>query len=136
GARINASPWRRAETPEFCLDGALLRFFDEYLMCRDTGLAREAPVHFFSMHAERWRAAPQWPPVETATRYFLAAERRLAVSAGAAGLDCCQSDFAFGTGVNTRYERLAAQDTRLYYDDWPVREAALLFYRSEPLKAA
>jgi len=30
GARINVSPWRRAETPEFALDGELLRFFDTY----------------------------------------------------------------------------------------------------------
>src|SRR5437660_2641848 len=68
GARINVSPWRAAETPQFSLDGELLRFFDEYLQGSDTGLSREAAVHYFSLHAERWREAAQWPPVETSRR--------------------------------------------------------------------
>jgi uncharacterized protein len=135
GARINVSPWRRAETPEFSLDGTLLRFFDEYLMEHDTGLSRESPVHYFSLHAEAWRSAPQWPPVETATRLHLDADGTLAVRP-AAGEDRHQVDFGFGSGTQTRYGRLAAHDTRVYYDDWQPREAALPHYRSAPLDAA
>jgi putative CocE/NonD family hydrolase len=135
GARINVSPWRRAETPEFSLDGELLRFFDEYLMERPTGLSREAPVHYFSMHGEGWREAAQWPPIDTTRRLYLAVDNALSATTGS-GEDCYQVDFGFGTGTRTRYGRLAAHDTRLYYDDWQPREATLLGYRSTPLDAA
>ena len=135
GARINVSPWRLAETPEFSLDGTLLRFFDEYLMERDTDLAREAPVHYFSLHGEAWRAAPQWPPIEASTRFHFAAHRTL-TARPAIGEDHYQVDFGFGTGGHTRYGRLAAHDIRVYYDDWQPREARLLGYCSAPLDRA
>ena len=60
GARCNVSPWREQQEPQFALLGEVVRFFDHYLMGRDTGLAAEARVHFFSLHAEEWRAAPSW----------------------------------------------------------------------------
>jgi uncharacterized protein len=135
GARINVSPWRRAETPDFSLDGELLRFFDNYLMERDTGLSRESPVHYFCLHDESWRGAAQWPPVETARRLFLGEGGTLATSPGE-GADRVATDFGFGTGTHTRYGRLAAHDTRLYYDDWREREARLPGWRSAPLDAA
>lgn len=136
GARINASPWRRAETPEFSLDGELLRFFDTYLMGRDAGLAAEAPVHYFEMHAEAWREATQWPPLPTTKRMFLSGGGRLSNNAEAAGEDRHPTDFGFGTGTQTRYGRLAARDTRLYYADWQPREVKLPHYRSAPLEMA
>ncbi|HEY5300767.1 MAG TPA: CocE/NonD family hydrolase [Acetobacteraceae bacterium] len=135
GARINVSPWRRAETPAFALDGELLRFFDEYLMEMDTGLTRESRVHYFSLHDEQWREAAQWPPIETTRRLHLAEGGALWAEPGAAGEDRHQVDFGFGTGSDTRYERLAAHDTREYYADWAGREASLLCYRSAPLDA-
>jgi putative CocE/NonD family hydrolase len=138
GARINVSPWRQAETPEFSLDGELLRFFDEYLFEKDTGLRRESPVHYFAMHGEQWREAEHWPPTERMRRLYLAKGNKLATTPdpGAGAESRCQADFGFGTGTHTRYERLAAHDTRAYYIDWPEREAKLLRYRSEPLAAA
>ena len=39
------------------------------------------------------------------------------------GEDRLAADFGFGTGTHTRYGRLAAHDTRIYYDDWQPREA-------------
>ena len=132
GARINVSPWRRAETPEFSLDGELLRFFDTYLMERQTGLSREAPVHYFAMHGEGWREAPQWPPAANTRRLFLGEGGALSPSPGS-GADQVTTDFGFGSGTHTRYGRLAAHDTRTYYDDWQAREARVPCYRSEPL---
>src|SRR5262249_19226634 len=46
-----------------------------------------------------------------------------------------QVDFARGTGLHTRYERLAAIDVREYYRDWSGRDAAMLCYTSAPLEA-
>jgi uncharacterized protein len=133
GARINVSPWRRAETSEFSLDGELLRFFDTYLMELETWLSREAPVHYFTMRGETWREAAQWPPAPVTRRWFFAEGGALAPSPGS-GEDRLAADFGFGTGTHTRYGRLAAHDTRAYYDDWQPRQGTLPSYRSEPLE--
>lgn len=135
GARTNVSPWRAAAAPAFSLDGALLRFFDTYLMDRDTGLGEEAPVHYFACHEERWHEASSWPPVGTVRRLYLA-NATLEEAPPAAGERRHQADFGFGTGGNTRYERLAAIGTTEYYPEWQSREAALPRFRSAPLDAA
>jgi predicted acyl esterase len=101
----------------------------------DTVLSRERQVHYFCMHAEAWREAALWPPVEMTRRLFLSEGGALSTSPGA-GEDCFTVHFGFGTGTHTRYGRLAAHDIRTYYDDWQPREATLPCYRSEPLDTA
>jgi uncharacterized protein len=129
GARVNASPWRGAVEPEFALLGEVLRFFDEYLMGRRTGLREEAPIHYFSQHAERWRAAEDWPPVPQATRWHFA-PGALRPAPGEAAEASHPTDFGFATGAATRYERIAGIDSRDYYTDWQARQAALPAYDS------
>ena len=131
GARINVSPWRAAVEPQFGLLGEVLRFFDEYLQDRRTGLRDEAPIHFFSMHAETWQAAQHWPPVPATTRLHLA-PGALTPEAGTTGEMAHPSDFGFGTGAGTRYERIAGIDSRNYHTDWPDRQKALPAYDSAP----
>lgn len=133
GARSNVSPWRASTAAQFCLTGELLRFFDHYLMHRDTGLDREAAAHMFTMHAEHWQAADTWPlPGETRS-FALAADAGLADAPGAPGQETHQVDFGFGSGQNTRYGRLAAFDTTNYYNDWQGRDACLPHYETAPL---
>ncbi|KWV58673.1 hydrolase [Bradyrhizobium macuxiense] len=136
GARIDVSPWRRVVEPEFPLLGEVLRFFDTYLMGLDTRLRDEAPVHYFSVHAEEWRAAKSWPPIEAQQSFFLAPDGQLAKAAPSAGEDHQQVDFTLGTGTQTRYERIAGIDSREYYADWQGRTARMLSYTSEPLETA
>jgi len=45
-------------------DEVLLRFFDEYLRGKETGLPNEAPVRYFVMGANEWRTSEKWPPDE------------------------------------------------------------------------
>jgi putative CocE/NonD family hydrolase len=136
GARIDISPWRHAVEPGFPLLAEVLRFFDTYLMGLDTGLKQEAPIHYFSVHAEEWRAAKSWPPIETATRLFLGPDNELASAPPRAGEDSYQVDFTIGTGTETRYERIAGIDSRDYYRDWQGRTAKMLSYNSAPLATA
>ncbi|MDA8048756.1 MAG: CocE/NonD family hydrolase [Rhodospirillales bacterium] len=136
GARINVSPWRKHVVPQFALDGALLRFFDHYLRGMPTGLEAEEKVHYFSLHAERWRTARVWPPPATSRRLFPAPDGVLAEAAGTTGIDPFRADFTRGTGEKTRYGRLAAFDVRDYYTDWAERSAPMLHYVSAPLGAA
>lgn len=133
GARVNVSPWRESVEPRFSVLAEVLRFFDEYLQARDTGLRGEAPVHYFTMHGEEWRAAQAWPPLAQTRSFFLAAGGRLAAEAGPPGIDLHRVDLAQGTGTHTRHERLAAVDTREYYPDWDGRDAGMLRYDSGPL---
>jgi putative CocE/NonD family hydrolase len=136
GARIDISPWRAAVEPGFPLLGEILRFFDTHLIGLETGLKQEAPIHYFAVHAEQWRAAESWPPVETQQRFFLAPDRRLAAAAPPPGSDKYQVDFTLRTGADTRYERIAGLDSRNYYSDWQGRTAKMLSYTSAPLASA
>jgi uncharacterized protein len=136
GARIDGSPWRKSVEVNFPWLAEVLRFFDTYLMNRDTGLKDEAPIHYFSVHAEEWRAAQHWPPVESSRRLFLGDDHRLSDAASTAGVDQYQVDFTVGSGTETRYERIAGLDSRNYYADWHGRSSRLLTYTSAPLDTA
>jgi hypothetical protein len=133
GARANVSPFRDAVEPRFNVLAEVLRFFDHYLMGRDTGLQTEAPVHYFTMHSEEWRTAPNWPPIKDQRTLYLATSGLLAETTEKEGEDKYKVDFTVGSGVNTRHERLAAEDTRNYYEDWQGRDERMLRYTSEPL---
>jgi uncharacterized protein len=134
GARIDISPWRDTEEADFPLLGEVLRFFDTYLMNRDTGLADEAPIHYFAMHSETWRAAESWPPEENTVSLFFAPQDRLTTeNSSAAGAVVYPVDFSIGTGNGTRYERIAGIDSRTYYADWQGRTDKMLSFTSAPL---
>ncbi len=133
GARINSSPWRADQTPEFDLFAEILRFFDEHLLGIDTGLRKERPVHYFTVHEERWRAADTWPPFPSSTRFFLSDNGALSESAGRPAEDDYEINFEIGTGKFTRYERIAAIDSREYYTDWNGRDHLMLSYTSDVL---
>ncbi|MBO0749833.1 MAG: CocE/NonD family hydrolase [Porphyrobacter sp.] len=135
GARVNVSPWRAGTEPEFAILAEVLRFFDEHLAGMSTGLRDEAPIHYFAMHEEVWRAAPTWPPGSRTAPLHLAGGGALQDAPGGRASDRHQVDFAFGTGSHTRYERLAAIDNRNYYGDWQGRDSSLLRYTSAPLGA-
>ena len=134
GARCNGSPWRHPQVPEFALLGEVLRFFDHYLLGRDTGLEQEARVHYFGLHAETWMAAESWPPLPETRRLHLAPGGLLAEAAPAvAAVAETRADFAAGSGHGTRYERIAGINSTTYYADWQEREARLIGWSSAPL---
>jgi uncharacterized protein len=136
GARTNVSPDRATIEAQFPLLPELLRFFDHYLMGRDTGLASEAPVHYFTMRGETWQAAPSWSTAAGPRQLFLEAGGTLAATAPMPGAESCRVDFSCGTGSHTRYERLAAVEVRDYYSDWHGRDTAMLCYTAAPFAAA
>lgn len=134
GARVNASPWRSRIEPELPVLGEVLRFFDQHLAGRETGLADEEPIHYFTVHAEEWRAAASWPPVKGRRQLFTAPGHRLApTSPDKAASDAYQAEFTIGTGAQTRYERIAGIEANAYYADWTEREGKLLSFTGEPL---
>lgn len=134
GARVNASPWRAKQDPEFPVLGEVLRFFDQYLAGHDTGLEQEAPIHYFAAHAEEWRAAPSWPPVSGKRSFYTTPGRQLSgARPNDASSDEYRADFTAGSGTQTRYERIAGMDATNYYNDWPEREGKLLSFTTDAL---
>lgn len=133
GARVNVSPFRSAVAPSFPVVGAILRFFDTYLCDADTGLAEEAPVHYFTMAEETWKSAPDWPPTGETKVLYLAEGAALSDEPGAAAADDMAVDYGWGTGRNTRYRRLQALAIEDYYGSWATRSDALPHYRTAPL---
>ncbi|MGE5095228.1 MAG: CocE/NonD family hydrolase, partial [Betaproteobacteria bacterium] len=136
GARINASPWRDAKAPRFELFGEVVRFFDEYLMGRDTGMRDESRIHYFTIHAEQWHAAETWPPAMRRVVLHLAREGLLPSAPVREERLEYQVDFTTTTGRATRYERLGLHDVPEYYGDWQGRDARLLNFTTAPLESA
>jgi putative CocE/NonD family hydrolase len=137
GARSNVSPWREQTGSEFPLLAEVLRFFDHHLRGIATGLDDEAPVHYFTIHDEKWRAATDWPPVDKGTRFYPGASGSLTDSPSPEiGSDPYQVDFSVSTGTQTRLERLGAAAVETYYPDWSERQAQYLHYTGEPLSQA
>ncbi|MBM3561007.1 MAG: CocE/NonD family hydrolase, partial [Alphaproteobacteria bacterium] len=134
GARVNVSPWRARQEPELPVLGEVLRFFDQHLAGRDTGLAREAPIHYFAMNAEEWRSAGSWPPTRQRKRFYAAPDALAPSQPVAASAATYQSDFATGSGSQTRYERIAGMDATDYYADWHGRDERMLSLTSPPLE--
>jgi len=129
GARVNASPWRSRVEPELPVLGEVLRFFDQHLAGRDTGLLQEDPIHYFTVHAEEWRAAKAWPPVKGKLQLYTTSGLQLATAQpNAPSVESYQADFTAGSGTQTRYERIAGIDATSYYADWSQRERRLLTF--------
>ena len=134
GARTNVSPWREQSASEFPLLAEVLRFFDHHLRGLDTGLDKEQPVHYFTIHDEKWQAADTWPPLAEKTRAYPDADGRLMFEAPPkTGQDLYQVDFSVTTGRQTRLERLGAYGVEQYYPDWTRRLEQHLSYTSSPL---
>ena len=135
GARTNVSPFREDIEPQFHLLAEILRFFDEYIQQRETGLSSEAPVHYFSMAAEQWKTAQSWPPSgKNSRKYFLAPDSALRDEPVDGSSMLIETDFSFGTGRNTRYGRLAALNITDYYTSWDARSRDLPRFVSAPLE--
>src|SRR6185436_2275342 len=96
----------------------VVRFFDHYLMARKTGLDKEQRIHYFSVHAEAWQAADQWPPIPRTTTLHLAPDELSAKKPTQEQKAAYQVDFTTNTGRNSRYERLGLLDIKEYYPDW------------------
>jgi putative CocE/NonD family hydrolase len=74
GSRIVIGPWQHCANDDFALLEEAHRFFDLHLKGIDTGLAGEAPIHYFTVNApagSEWRSAAGWPVGGTAMQPLL-----------------------------------------------------------------
>lgn len=135
GARANISPWREEQASQFNLFGEVLRFFDQYLLGRETGMAGEPRVRFYSLHAEEWQSSNEWPPVKDTERRYLKPGGIAPEPEPRASEATYRVDFNVDTGRKTRFERLGLLAVDAYYADWHGRDAKMLNFTSEPFDA-
>ena len=78
---IVIGPWDHCGNGDFDLLAEMHRFFDQYLKGIDTGIARQAPIHYYTVNAPQemaWRSASTWPiPEAQPVDYHLADGRML-----------------------------------------------------------
>ncbi len=137
GGHHNVSPFTQKDAA-FDHNGEVLKFFDAHLLGIDTGIEREARVHYYVMGAEEWRSADSWPPRESrpATYYMVSAGvlGRFAPER-ASGSDEYRVDFEIGTGTPSRWSGLVgATDSPKLYPDWSRNANRRLHYASSPLE--
>jgi putative CocE/NonD family hydrolase len=75
----NGSPWRTSRELRFDVYGEMMRFFDYHLMNHANGMDALPRVFYYTVGAEQWRAANEWPPAEV-TQWVLALEQDRSLS--------------------------------------------------------
>ena len=68
GSRIVIGPWLHCYNDGFALVEEAHRFYDAALKGIDTGLAAQAPIHYFTINApagHEWHASSVWPLADT-----------------------------------------------------------------------
>jgi hypothetical protein len=136
-ALFAASPLGRRGPSRFDHRGEWLRFLDAHVRGLATGIEREARVHYYTIGAERWRAAASWPPPARPLRLYLAPGGALSREApsGEGGEDRYAVDFAAATGPASRWAALSGRPIGRPYPDRAERDRRLLVYTSPPLEA-
>jgi putative CocE/NonD family hydrolase len=150
GSRLIIGPWahggsfynslvvRGKRKSEFPQTAELVRFFDRHLRDEDLSSKEEdeAPVHYFTMAEERWKAANSWPPPGVSRRsYFLHQGGLLSDETPATeGSDSYRVDFSAGIGVWSRFGKSNSGGLKpARYPKRAEKDKRLLTYTSPPL---
>jgi len=133
----NISPFTAGGRTHFDLLAELTKFLDGTVGARPGALAADAPVHYYTMGAERWNAASAWPPASTPTTLYLAGGHSLSPVAPAESeaSDRHVADMSASTGRKSRYNTLMGRALVNPYPDRAEQDARLLVYDSAPLAA-
>ena len=72
---IVIGPWDHCGNGEFDMLAEMHRFYDQYLKGIDTGMSRQAPIHYYTVNApaeKAWRSSTTWPiPAAQSVDYYL-----------------------------------------------------------------
>jgi len=137
GGKGNISPFNLGPA-EFDHQGELLKFFDYHLQNVDTRIQEEAPIHYFTMGKEQWKASETWPPAARNVQYYLEADHQLTtvLPNHDTAMDQYVVKPSVGTGHQSRWNTLIGQSLPTPYADRPQEINELLSYTSTPLQQA
>ncbi len=137
GGWLNHSPFAKGERSCFKRHEELLRFFDYHLKGIDNGFSDEAPVHYYTMGEEGWKAAQAWPPSSLETvSFYLAGDNLLSRKQpdDKNGYDQYLMVKTVGSGTYTRWKILMGKKYYTLYPNRNKEDKQLLCYTSPPLK--
>lgn len=133
---FNASPYARGRDA-FDHARELIRFFDYHLRGMDDGFSAEAPVQYYTMGEERWKAAETWPPPGAVRQsYVLAADGRLSPRAPTPAtptFDRYIVDRTVTSGRGSRWGLVVGTGAKRGYGDRRAVDRRLLTYTSARL---
>lgn len=131
----NISPFTAGGPTRFDLLGELIKYLDATVGNRPGALGDDAPVHYFTMGAERWNAAPSWPPPNTPTAFYLADGHRLSKSppADQIAADDYLVDMTATSGRKSRFNTLMGRALFNPYPDRAAQDKKLLVFDSDAL---
>lgn len=137
GSLYNCTPYIQKPST-FDRMAEVLKFFDYHLKHKETGIYDEAPVHYYTMVEEEWKASSVWPPQGTVNRpFYFGSNNQLTTTQPQErnAHDIYVADTTVGTGRNTRSESLVFQLTSSdMYDSRTERDKKLLCYTTPQLQ--
>ncbi len=78
GPNHRFSPYSDESEVQFNVKTEMLRFFDYYLKGINNGIADEEPVQYYTLGAEKWHYADQWPPPQREqTKFYFSSDQDL-----------------------------------------------------------
>jgi putative CocE/NonD family hydrolase len=145
GTKLVLGPWDHSGTQNISPDSpawqtafdhgeALARFFGHHVRGEDTGIGQDAPVRYFTMGEERWKAAQVWPPPAERRVAYLGGGGQLVWEAGEAGRDVYQVDLTHGTGRASRWRTILALSAPVHYPDRRSVSDKIISYTAAPFK--
>lgn len=134
-AQHNISPFTAGGPTKFDLLGELTKFLDATVGGKPDVLNSDAPVHYYTMGAERWNASAIWPPASTPTDLYLASDSALSRSAptGEPAPYDYAVDMTATTGRKSRFNTLMGRYLLNAYPDRAEQGRKLLVFDGEPL---
>ncbi len=138
GGWRNHSPCGKGKKSCFNRHEELLRFFDGHLKeVKKKGTPADAPVHYYTMGEEKWKASCSWPPPATKNvSFYFFADNLLSRESpkDKESFDQFLMKKTVGTGEYTRWKILMGKKFYTLYPDRSERDTQLLCYTSPPLK--
>lgn len=132
--------WGHCETGDFPMQTELLRFFDFYLKDIDNGWEDEAPIHYYTIGAEKgseWSSSQVWPAEEsTGQHLYLSSDGEDGKVGGTLSEKEPATDSVAGSFQVNYSPECADSDVNMYFLFWPcVLKQPGLSFVTLPLSA-
>ncbi|MCP4178007.1 MAG: CocE/NonD family hydrolase [bacterium] len=128
GSKLVIGPWEHSnnqspnpsyngsESSNFNFLGEILKFFDHYLKGITTDINKEAPVHYYTIGENKWKATNSWPSNEYENIPFYFRINKLVIEESHSKIDGSDKftlNYKSSSGIATRWYAQINADNRL-----------------------
>jgi uncharacterized protein len=152
GSKLIIGPWDHSnsqstnpsyngsESSNFDITGEILKFFNHHLHGEKTDVTIEAPIHYYTIGENKWKAANNWPIKENRNIPFYFRINKLIIEDSYSKLDGSDKfkfDYKASSGIATRwYAQINADNRLIRYFPNQNDEDYYLTYVSAPFESA